>query len=178
MTDLVLSYAKALYSLSEESGIEDKILYEVKQISESLLENPDFIKLLNSPALSLEERHSVAEEAFGQGDNILVNFIKLLIENKHMHMFYKCAKAYEEQYNITHNIELVTVESATELKENQLKKLSDRLETITGKKVVIKTALRPELLGGVVVKMRDRQYDGSISKKLSELYDDIHNVIV
>ena len=117
MSELAVEYAKALYSLSADMKIEDKILDEIKEIKISLCENPDFIKLLNSPALSLEERHKVAEEALGGADVILVNFVKLLTEGRLVHIFSKCAKVFEDEYNLNHNIEVVTVESALPLSE-------------------------------------------------------------
>ncbi len=178
MSELVVSYAKALYSLATDMKTEDKILSQMKEISDALKENPDFIKLLNSPALSLEERHRVAEDAFGNAEEILVNFIKLLTEGRLMHLFQKCERSFENEYNIFHSIEVVTVESAYELSDGQLKALRDKLESMTGKQIELKSLIRPELLGGIVVKMRGVQYDGSISKKLDDIFSDIHNVIV
>ena len=178
MSELAVEYAKALYSLSADMKIEDKILDEIKEIKISFCENPDFIKLLNSPALSLEERHKVAEEALGGADVILVNFVKLLTEGRLVHIFSKCAKVFEDEYNLNHNIEVVTVESALPLSEGQISALKDKLQNMTGKTIIITDAVRPELIGGIVVKMRDKQYDGSISKKLNEICADLQSVIV
>ncbi len=178
MSELVVGYAKALYSLATDMKTEDKILSQMKEISDSLKENPDFIKLLNSPALTLEERHRAAENAFDGAEEILINFIKLLTEGRLMHLFQKCERSFENEYNISHNIEVVTVESAYELNDSQTAALKSKLEDMTGKKIKIKSLLRPELLGGIVVKMRGIQYDGSISKKLDDIFGDIHNVIV
>lgn len=178
MSELVVSYAKALYSLATDMKTEDKILFQMKEISNSLKENPDFIKLLNSPALSLGERHKAAEDAFEGAEEILVNFIKLLTEGRLMHLFQKCERSFVNEYNICHNIEVVTVESACELSDSQTEALRGKLETMTGKQIKIKPLIRPGLIGGIVVKMRGVQYDGSISKKLEDIFSDVHNVIV
>lgn len=178
MSELVESYAKALYSLATDMKAEDIILSQMKEISDSLKENPDFIKLLNSPALTLEERHKAAEDAFYGAEEILLNFIKLLTEGRAMHLFQKCEKSFENEYNISHNIEVVTVESAHQLSKTQTESLRCKLGKMTGKQIKLKFRIRPELLGGIVVKMHGIQYDGSISKKLDDIFGDIHNVIV
>lgn len=178
MQGLEVSYAKALYSLSEDMNIEDELLSEMGEVSAALAENADFIKLLNSPALPLEERHSVVDDVFGGAREILVNFIKLLTEGRMMHLFERCARLFAEEYNDAHNIEKVIVESASELDDAQTEALKQKLEKMTGKKIVLNIETCPELIGGMVVKMRDRRFDGSVAKKLSDIHEDIYKVIV
>ena len=59
MTALVSAYGNALYSLAEDLHLEDEILCRMNEISGILKDNPEFIKMLNSPALPLEERHKI-----------------------------------------------------------------------------------------------------------------------
>ena len=111
-------------------------------------------------------------------EEILMNFIKLLTEERHMHIFSKCAMRFEEEYNEAHSIEKVTVESAFELKEAQVASIKAKLEELTGKKVVVSTTVVPELLGGIVVRTKDKQFDGTIARKLKDIQSEIHKVIV
>ena len=45
----------------------------------------------------------------------------------------------------------------------------ERLKTAIGKDVIAGFAVDPSLLGGVVVKIGDRVYDGSVKKRLAQL---------
>lgn len=178
MTELMVGYGKALYSLSEDMNCEDKLLYEIREVSKALSENKEFIKLLNSPALSLSERHEILDDVFCGFEEILCNFLKLLTEERRMHIFEKCAKYFEDEYNLQHDIEKVTVESAFELKDAQLSLIKERLEQLTGKNVVINSIVSPHLLGGIIVRTKDRQFDATIIRKLKDIQSEIYKAIV
>ena len=169
MTDFAADYAKALYSLAEDMKKEDAILAQINEIKSALSGNPDFITLLNSPALTLEERLACVDDAFAGADEILSNFIKILTEKRAMHIFEKCAAVFENEYNIKHNIEIVTAETAVPLSVELSEMLKNRLEQVTGKTVILREKVCPELLGGIKLSLRGKEIDGSILKKLRDM---------
>ena len=48
-------------------------------------------------------------------------------------------------------------------------KLVDKLQSITGKKIVLTNKVDPACLGGVILQMDDMQFNDSISSKLETL---------
>ena len=169
MTDFAADYASALFSLAEDMKKEDAILAQIVEIKSALSENPDFVTLLNSPALTLEERLVCVDDAFAGADEILKNFIKILTEKRAMHIFEKCAAAFEDEYNVKRNIEIVTAETAVPMSAELSQSLKNRLEKITGKTVILQEKVRPELLGGIKLAFRGKEIDGSILKKLRDM---------
>ena len=63
MTHTSREYAEALYALSEEEGRTEEYLSALSLTEETLAENPGFLMLLASPAISREERMNALEAA-------------------------------------------------------------------------------------------------------------------
>ena len=61
------------------------------------------------------------------------------------------------------------VVSAVELSATQKKNLGQSLEKKTGKKIEAKYAVDKGLLGGIVVRIGDTVYDGSLRHRLNEM---------
>ena len=66
-------YAKALFLLSEEEGSSERILDELNMLSSLMEENPEYSKLLDTPALPKEERLGLVNEALSSLDENLLN---------------------------------------------------------------------------------------------------------
>jgi F-type H+-transporting ATPase subunit delta len=65
------------------------------------------------------------------------------------------------------------VTSARPLDPAQLSQITAALEKLSGKKVDVKRREDPELLGGVVAKVGDVVYDGSLRTQLRTLRDEL-----
>jgi F-type H+-transporting ATPase subunit delta len=64
--------------------------------------------------------------------------------------------------------------SAAALSPAQVAELTRRLEKLSGKKVQIAKREDPALLGGVVAKVGDIVYDGSVRTQLRQLRDQLN----
>jgi F-type H+-transporting ATPase subunit delta len=62
-----------------------------------------------------------------------------------------------------------TVISAEPLSDAYAQRLTQELETMTGKRVVLKRAQDPDLLAGVVIRIGDQVIDGSARARLYAL---------
>ena len=80
MTQTNKEYATALFSLATENNAVDQYEKNLLEIGNIFKENPDYIKVLESPAIPLSERISFVDKAFeGTYTEYLVSFIKVLI---------------------------------------------------------------------------------------------------
>ena len=64
------------------------------------------------------------------------------------------------------------VTSARPLDDAQLSQITAALERVSGKKVSVTRREDPDLLGGVVAKLGDTVYDGSLRTQLRTLRDE------
>ena len=64
-----------------------------------------------------------------------------------------------------------TLASGMPLDESQVEGIRGALEKSTGKKVVLKVEVDPALIGGVVTKIGDKLFDGSVRTQLDRIED-------
>lgn len=174
----VNEYAKALYMLTEESANSDDVLTSLKSVKQLLLDNPEYVKLLDSPAIPKEERLALIDSAFGEAEEMLVNFMKILCEKRDMHSFAPCADEYTRLYEAQRGIETAIAVSTQPLTDGQISKLKAKLEAVTGKTVVVQNEIDPSLIGGITLRFSGKQYDSSIKSRLDALRGTLGKIIV
>ena len=87
-------YARALFMISEEEHCSDKMRDDVEILRDSFLKNPDYARLIDTPALPKEKRLELIDEAFSSLNPSLVNLIKILSEMRLSYLLPKLAEEY------------------------------------------------------------------------------------
>ena len=169
MTPFSITYANSLFSLADEEQKSEAVLNDMQTVSEVLAQNPDYVLLLDSPTIRREERIALIDEAFSSADEYVLNFLKLLCEKKAVHLFGECFKQYVLQYNKKNNIESVTVITAAPLSEEQIIRLTAKLEKETGKTVKTDFKIDKSILGGIIIRTENSQTDSSVRARLDSL---------
>ena len=159
--------ALSLFEVAEEAKKEELLLSQLEDLCELMQENPQFLQLLSSPMVSKEERAKLIDEAFeGRIDLYLLNFLKILSEGGRAQHLSQIEKEYRELYYLRENIEEVVATTAVPMTQEQKEKLTAKLEKSTGKKILLKNQIDPSLIGGVVLKIGNRQMDDSVRSRL------------
>ena len=177
MTD-AKDYARAIFELSQEEGKCEETIKAIELICEALEKNSGYTALLDSPALSKDERLSLISEAFGSLDEYSVNLLKILCEKHSVHLFKKIAAEVSALYDEARGIERVEAITAISMTEAQKEALTKKLEAITGKTVILDNKVDPTLLGGVVLRYSGIQLDGSIKHRFDELRKSLSNIVM
>ncbi|MBQ7344156.1 MAG: ATP synthase F1 subunit delta [Clostridia bacterium] len=169
MTDVnggMKAYGEALFSLTEELGVTERVLDDVKTLSEAIKKSPEYLGMLDSPALSREERLGLIDRSFSSLDKNLVNMAKLLCERRLCYALPRALDAFVSVYETSRGIERVEVISAIPLSPLQCARLKAKLEGITKKQIIISNTHDPSLLGGMKLRYMGIQLDGSVKSKL------------
>lgn len=170
MTELAREYGEGLYELAREENLREEFNGALREIAGLFMQQPDYLRLLGSRAIALEERLKVVSDTFdGQVHPYLVNFMKLLVQRGKMDAFCDCAKWFFSRYNDDFGIVEAYVTTAVELSEAQMSALKTKLDEMTGKNVAIVSRVDPALLGGVRVEMNGQKFDNSIQNRLERL---------
>ena len=178
VTSGIQAYGNALFSLSEELGLTEEVRRDGEVLRAVILASPDYLKMLDSPALSREERLSLIDASLSSLDKSLVNTAKLLTEKRLAHTLPKVLDEFERAYEVSRGIERVEVISAVPLTEDQLTRLTAKLEGITGKQIIINNIHDPSLLGGMKLRYMGVQLDGSVKTKLDSFEKSISELVI
>ena len=169
MTDVnggMKAYGEALFLLTEELGTTERVLDDVKTLSTVTKKSPEYLDMLDSPALTREERLGLIDKSFSSLDRNLVNTAKILCEKRLSYALPRMLEAYVDIYETSRGIERVEVISAVPLTKAQTDKLKAKLEGITKKQIIISNTHDPSLLGGMKLRYMGIQLDGSVKSKL------------
>lgn len=161
-----IEYGRALFLLTEEVGSTEKVREDVTVLIAAIKENPDIIKLLDTPAVSKAERLSVIDKILATLDVNLCSLVKMLAEKREAHSLIKVLEAYLAVYDESRGIERVEAVTAIPLSDEQSERLRKRLEKKTGKTIVITNTVDPAILGGIKLRYMGIQLDGSLKSRL------------
>ena len=181
MTDLqngARAYGEALFLLTEELGATEEVREDVSAVLRLVEDNPQYVSLINSPALSREERLGLIDEAFGSLNRNLVNLIKILAEKRLAHILGGTLGVFLEYYDNSRGIERVEAISAVPMTAAQIDKLKARLEAITGKQIIVRNTHDPELLGGMKLRYLGIQLDGTVKSRLESFEKRLSELVI
>lgn len=199
MTERADVYGGSLYDLAAEENLTEPIMEDLLQIRQIFRDNQDYLKLLAEPSIKKEERLGLIEQAFGSGyvgeddaiasemvdtapksgcERYVINFIKLLCERNMLGEFEGCCEAYRKRYNADHNIAEAIVTSAVALSDSQIRALTARLESISGKTIALTTRLDTKVMAGIKVELEGMQLDGTLSGRLDSMQKKLSETIV
>lgn len=171
-------YGRALFMLTEETARTEIAVNDIKAVQKVLSENPEYVKLLDTPALPKEEKLLLIDKAFSKVDIYLVNLIKILCESHSVYIFDKTAETFFELYDEARGIERVEAVTAIPLSEEQKKKLTSKLAAITGKQIIIKNTVSKEILGGIQIRYSGKQIDGSVKTRLDSFEKSLKKIVI
>lgn len=167
MTD-AKEYARALFLLTEEDGVTDNVVADAATLKGALLANPDYVKLLDTPALTKAQRLDMLSATLSGLDWRLANLVKILTERHLAHLAVRLIDAYCDMVDEARGILRVEAVTAVPLSEAQSKALTVKLSARTGKTVIVKNTVDPSVLGGVKLRYAGIQLDGTVRSRLTE----------
>lgn len=171
-------YGRALFLLTEELGTTERVREEASCLSELLNSNPEYEKLLDTPALSPDERLSLIDGAFSSFDTNLINLLKILTKRRMAHAIVRILKCFDEEYMESRGIVRAEVISAVMLTDEQRERMTEKLRKITGKEVIIENKVDPTILGGIKLRYAGIQRDGSIKTRLDSFARSLGETVI
>ncbi|MBQ7356865.1 MAG: ATP synthase F1 subunit delta [Clostridia bacterium] len=177
MTD-AKEYGRALFLLSEEESCAEAVAEELRTVIAAFDANPEYIKLLDTPALGKEERVGLIDEAFSALNENLKNLLKIMVEARSVHRVHSVAKAYFDLYDTSRGILRATAITAVALTEEQHERLTKKLAERTGKTVVLTNEVDKGILGGVKLRYSGIQLDGSVKTRLDKFEEALVGAVI
>jgi F-type H+-transporting ATPase subunit delta len=164
------NYAAALFELADKEGELETYGDGIEMIARLLDENGDFRAFLETPRVPAAEKKVVLRRALaGTVRPRLLNFLMLTIDKRRQRLLRDIARAYHELVDERLNRTRVEVTVARPQEDAVMARLSQALSRLLGKTAVPHVRVKPEILGGVIVRAGDTIYDGSLRRRLDRM---------
>ncbi len=171
VTGVAGRYASALFDLAREQDALDPVASDLERVATMLDDSPELGRALKSPVVKSDVKANVAR-ALGEKagfHDLTVRFLGVLGEQERLDALAEMVDAFETLVAEHRGEATVEVVSAVPLAPEQEQSVRDMAAKALGKTVDLKTAVDPELLGGLVVRVGSRMIDASVKTKLRHL---------
>ena len=163
-------YAKSLIDLAGEQNVLEPVRKDIELFLETCRANTELQAILKNPIISLDKKAAILDGIFaGKLNEMILSFFKIVIRKGRSEVLYATAKEFISQYNIIKNVVKATVTSASPLSKENISQIEEVVKSATNGEVILTSQVDPNLIGGFVLKVGDKQFDTSISSKLNKL---------
>lgn len=163
-------YARALFEEARARGQAERIDADVAVLHEAFTASRELARVFESPVIPREKKKKIIETLFaGRLQPLTIRFLELLIEKERENLLPAIVAAYRALQDEAQGIVEAHVRTAFPLDEAGARPLVEKLERLTGKKIRLQLQQDPSLIGGVVVRVGDTVYDGSVRQQLTAL---------
>src|SRR5919206_5284242 len=115
MEEIAAVYARSLFEVAKEQDKLDAVRSQLGELADAMHADHDLQVFFFSPYFSTAEKQDGLDRAVTGADPILVNFLKLLIENHRMPVLFRVRRAYESMWEEENRLLPVSVTSAVQL---------------------------------------------------------------
>ena len=169
MEEIAAVYARSLFEVAKEQGKLDEVRAQLGEFADAMQADRELQVFFFSPYFSTQEKQDGLDRAVTGADPIIVNFLKLLIENHRMPVIFRVRRGYDELWEQENRLLPVQVTSAVELDAATVKQIGDRIAEQTDRKIDLTAQVEPDILGGIVVRVGNSILDASIRNRLEQL---------
>ena len=169
MEEIAEVYARSLFEVAKEEDKLDDVRDQLGEVADGIGESRDLQVFFFSPYFSTEEKIQGLDKAISGADDTVRNFLALLIEKHRMPALFRIRQRFDELWQQENKILPVHITSAIELDESTVSNIGDRIGERTGRKVELSSAVDPDILGGIVLRVGNSVLDASIRNRLENL---------
>ena len=161
-------YAQAFLGVADKSADSNALVSELQSlVSDVLDQNPQLVHVLESSLVSPEQKETVLDKIFGNRASVQVlNFLKVVCRHGRLELIRTIARQATKLHAEASGLADVEVRVAAELDDELRKNLEDRIKNRLGKTPVFKVKIDPSLIAGIVVRVGDQVFDGSLATQL------------
>ena len=169
MEEIAAVYARSLFEVAQEHDKLDLVRDQLGEFADALNDTRELQVFFFSPYFSTAEKVDGLDRTVSGADAVVVNFLKLLIENHRMPVIFRVRRNFDKLWEDENRLLPVTVTSAVELDKATVRQIGDRIAEQTGRKVDLSAVVEPDILGGLVVRVGNSILDASVRNRLDQL---------
>jgi len=161
------NYAETLFELGRKHGALDDYGAALETVAQLLDEDPRFRVLLETPRIDDPERKQAVRRIFGKSlPRPVVNFVLVTIDKRRQRLLRGIARQYSLLLDGHLGREHVEVTLARRADQATEELIADRLSGVLGREAIPHYRIKPEIIGGLIVRTTNTIYDGSLRRRL------------
>ncbi len=163
------NYAEALFELGEKSGATARYGELLDAVAHGIAAAPTVAAVLSSPRVTKPQKAAILEQALPKAPREFVLFLGAVVKRGRQGLFGEMAQAYLGLLDRKLNRVRAAVTVARPADAKLRRQIAERLTQVVGKEVLPHFHEDPAILGGLVVRVGDRVFDGSVRRRMTQL---------
>jgi F-type H+-transporting ATPase subunit delta len=169
MEEIAEVYARSLFEVASGQERLEDVRDQIGQFADALDGERELAIFFFSPYFSSQEKKDGLRRAVEGADEIVANFLELLIDKHRMPAIFRIRRRLDVLWERENKVLPVQITSATQLDEETVERIGDRIGQETGQRVELTAQVEPAILGGIVLRVGNQILDASIRARLDRL---------
>ncbi|MBT8487637.1 MAG: ATP synthase F1 subunit delta [Gemmatimonadetes bacterium] len=161
------NYAETLFELADRNDAVEDYGSAIETVARVIEENEQFRLFLETPRIDDDDKKDVVRRSFGDKlPRHVVNFVLVTIDKRRQRILREIATQYHALLDDRMGREHVQVSVARPVDDATRDMIAEKLSAALGKRAIPHIRVKPEIIGGLVVRTGDTIYDGSVRRRL------------
>jgi F-type H+-transporting ATPase subunit delta len=125
--------------------------------------------VLLHPAVGIDKKRAVVDQIWKGEHDLVRRLVILLAERERLDLLPEVERVFSKLWNAQRGVVAAEALSVQPLDDTQRRSLVEALRKLTGREIELTSSVAPEILGGLLVRMEGKVYDGSVRGRLRAL---------
>jgi F-type H+-transporting ATPase subunit delta len=163
-------YAKAFFLLAKEKNMLDTLKNDIQKVFDVCSLSPEFINMIESPVINTLKKAELLTAIFKtEIHQLTLNFLLLITNNKRENYIPGICRNFLKMTREDQNIKSAFLITATEINPKTNDKIRSLLEKELNATIELNCKIKPEIIGGLILTIDDKQYDSSVASQLKKI---------
>ena len=162
---------EALIESAREEGKLDRVTSDLEDFFKLLYDTEEVRNILWSSTFDFQERKGIVDDIGAKKgyDKLTVNFLTLVIELDKVKSLVRSEQTVVQKLRKASGRLRAEVTMATEPSESDLARIKSALTKAIGQDIEVTSKVDPGIIGGIITKVEDKVFDGSIKTQLERV---------
>lgn len=163
-------YANALYQHAKETGETESVFNDISYIRQVTTESRELYRMFFSPVVKPGKKVQVLRIVFeGRISDATLKFLELIIEKGREALIREIADTFIQIYNESKNKIEANITTAVAIDDQLRNEIKAKLKEQLNKDINLKEKIDSKILGGYILRVKDKQEDRSLRTKLNRM---------